>query len=77
MGRGKTELKRIDSSTSRRVTFSKQMKCLLKKAFVLSVLCHVEVGVIAFSSQGKVYDFASSCFFLSLSHVLDYAGFRG
>lgn len=79
MGRAKMELKRIESSTSRRVTFSKRRNGLLKKAFELSVLCDVEVGVIVFSPQGKVHDFASSrrARSLSLSHVFDYAGFCG
>ncbi|KAI0513836.1 hypothetical protein KFK09_009867 [Dendrobium nobile] len=67
MGRAKMELKRIESSTSRRVTFSKRRNGLLKKAFELSVLCDVEVGVIVFSPQGKVYDFASS----SMQNVIE------
>ncbi|KAI6678322.1 hypothetical protein NL676_039118 [Syzygium grande] len=60
MGRGKIVLKRIDDSMTRQVTFSKRKKGLLKKARELSILCDAEVGVIAFSSAGKLYDFASS-----------------
>ncbi|XP_056159499.1 MADS-box transcription factor 23-like [Syzygium oleosum] len=60
MGRGKIVLKRIDDSMSRQVTFSKRKKGLLKKARELSILCDAEVGVIAFSGTGKLYDFASS-----------------
>ncbi|KAI9120989.1 hypothetical protein K1719_008022 [Acacia pycnantha] len=60
MGRGKIAIKRIENSTNRQVTFSKRRKGLLKKARELSVLCDAEVGLIVFSSTGKLYDFAST-----------------
>lgn len=60
MGRGKIVIRRIDNSTSRQVTFSKRRSGLLKKARELSILCDAEVGVIIFSSTGKLYDYASS-----------------
>ncbi|XP_062177476.1 MADS-box transcription factor 23-like isoform X3 [Alnus glutinosa] len=60
MGRGKIVIKRIDNSTSRQVTFSKRRNGLLKKARELSILCEAEVGLIVFSSSGRLYDFASS-----------------
>ncbi|CAM8883396.1 unnamed protein product [Rhodiola kirilowii] len=60
MGRGKIVIRRIDNSTSRQVTFSKRRKGLLKKAKELSILCDAEVGVMVFSSTGKLYDFAST-----------------
>ncbi|XWS54609.1 hypothetical protein CRYUN_Cryun10bG0103500 [Craigia yunnanensis] len=60
MGRGKIEIRRIDNSTSRQVTFSKRRNGLLKKAKELSILCDAEVGLIIFSSTGKLYDYASS-----------------
>ncbi|PSS02774.1 MADS-box transcription factor [Actinidia chinensis var. chinensis] len=60
MGRGKIEIRRIDNSTSRQVTFSKRRSGLLKKAKELSILCDAEVGVMVFSSTGKLYDFAST-----------------
>lgn len=60
MGRGKIVIKRIDNSTNRQVTFSKRRNGLLKKAKELSILCDAEVGLIIFSSTGKLYDFASS-----------------
>lgn len=57
-------IRRIDNSTSRQVTFSKRRSGLLKKAKELAILCDAEVGVLIFSSTGKLYDFASSrCFF--------------
>ncbi|KAK2975569.1 hypothetical protein RJ640_014056, partial [Escallonia rubra] len=59
MGRGKVELKRIENSTSRQVTFSKRKNGLLKKAFELSILCEAEVALLVFSPSGKAYQFAS------------------
>ncbi|KAH1098855.1 hypothetical protein J1N35_015776 [Gossypium stocksii] len=60
MGRGKLVIRRIDNSTSRQVTFSKRRNGLLKKARELSILCDAEVGLIIFSSTGKLYDYAST-----------------
>ncbi|GAB2290889.1 MADS-box transcription factor 50 [Dionaea muscipula] len=60
MVRGKTQMKRIENSASRQVTFSKRRNGLLKKAFELSVLCDVEVALIIFSPRGKLYEFASA-----------------
>ncbi|XP_019175061.1 PREDICTED: MADS-box transcription factor 23-like isoform X1 [Ipomoea nil] len=67
MGRGKIVIRRIDNSTSRQVTFSKRRNGLLKKAKELGILCDAEVGVIIFSSTGKLYDYASS----SMRSVID------
>ncbi|XP_010244699.1 PREDICTED: MADS-box transcription factor 23-like isoform X2 [Nelumbo nucifera] len=60
MGRGKIVIRRIDNSTSRQVTFSKRRNGLLKKARELAILCDAEVGLMIFSSTGKLYDFAST-----------------
>ncbi|MED6157791.1 MADS-box transcription factor 27 [Stylosanthes scabra] len=60
MGRGKIVIRRIDNSTSRQVTFSKRRNGLLKKAKELAILCDAEVGVLIFSSTGKLYDFSST-----------------
>ena len=60
MGRGKIVIKRIDNSSSRQVTFSKRRIGLLKKARELSILCDADVGVVVFSSTGKLHDFAST-----------------
>nr|QWX93740.1 MADS-box protein 1 [Cunninghamia lanceolata] len=59
MGRGKIEIKRIENTTNRQVTFCKRRNGLLKKAFELSVLCDAEVAVVVFSSRGKLYEFSS------------------
>ncbi|KAL7598493.1 hypothetical protein Lser_V15G24445 [Lactuca serriola] len=60
MGRGKIVIRRIDNSTNRQVTFSKRRNGLLKKAKELAILCDAEIGVIIFSSTGKLHEFASS-----------------
>ncbi|XP_050266791.1 MADS-box transcription factor 23-like isoform X5 [Quercus robur] len=60
MGRGKIVIRRIDNSTSRQVTFSKRRNGLLKKAKELAILCDAEVGVMIFSSTGKLYEFSST-----------------
>ncbi|KAK4734429.1 hypothetical protein R3W88_008690 [Solanum pinnatisectum] len=60
MVRGKVEMKRIENSTSRQVTFSKRRNGLTKKAYELSVLCDAEVAFIIFSHKGRLFEFASS-----------------
>ncbi|URE45861.1 SRF-type transcription factor (DNA-binding and dimerization domain) [Musa troglodytarum] len=73
MVRGKIVIQRIDNSTSRQVTFSKRRNGLMKKAKELAVLCDAEVGLLVFSSTGRLYDYAStrfstpSCFHLLVS----------
>lgn len=60
-------IRRIDNTTSRQVTFSKRRNGLLKKAKELGILCDAEVGVIIFSSTGKLYEFASN----SMTSIID------
>nr|GEV45567.1 Gag-Pol polyprotein [Tanacetum cinerariifolium] len=60
MGRGKITIRRIDNLTSRQVTFSKRSRGLLKKAKELAVLCDAEVGLVIFSSTGRLHEYASS-----------------
>ncbi|KAG0593083.1 hypothetical protein M758_1G297000 [Ceratodon purpureus] len=60
MGRGKVEIKKIENTTSRQVTFSKRRGGLLKKAHELAVLCDAEVALVIFSSTGKLFEYASS-----------------
>ncbi|XP_066322531.1 MADS-box transcription factor 57-like [Miscanthus floridulus] len=60
MGRGKIVIRRIDNLTSRQVSFSKRRNGLLKKAKELSILCDAEVGLIIFSSTGRLYEFSST-----------------
>ncbi|PKA65030.1 KH domain-containing protein [Apostasia shenzhenica] len=60
MGRGKIEIKRIESTTNRQVTFCKRRNGLLKKAYELSVLCDAEVALIVFSSRGRLYEYSNN-----------------
>ncbi|KAH9325782.1 hypothetical protein KI387_005960, partial [Taxus chinensis] len=60
MGRGKIEIKRIENSTNRQVTFSKRRGGLMKKAHELSVLCDAELGLIIFSNTGKLFEYATA-----------------
>lgn len=59
MARGKVQMKRIENSVHRQVTFCKRRSGLLKKAKELSVLCDAEIGVFIFSAHGKLYELAT------------------
>ncbi|CAN6475593.1 unnamed protein product [Victoria cruziana] len=59
MARGKVQLKRIDNPVHRQVTFCKRRAGLLKKARELSVLCDADIGLIIFSTHGKLYELAT------------------
>nr|AMO12843.1 PISTILLATA-like MADS-box transcription factor PI-1 [Ehrharta erecta] len=69
MGRGKIEIKRIENSTNRQVTFSKRRAGIIKKAREIGVLCDAEVGVVVFSSAGKLHDYCSPK--TTLSRILE------
>ncbi|PAN03541.1 hypothetical protein PAHAL_1G003500 [Panicum hallii] len=58
--RGRREMRRIEDTTSRQVTFSKRRSGLFKKAHELSVLCDAEVALIVFSPRHRLYQFASA-----------------
>ncbi|XP_050904866.1 MADS-box protein AGL24 isoform X1 [Lathyrus oleraceus] len=60
MARQKIKIKKIDNATARQVTFSKRRRGIFKKAEELSVLCDAEVGLIIFSTTGKLYEHCSS-----------------
>ncbi|XP_010245525.1 PREDICTED: agamous-like MADS-box protein AGL12 [Nelumbo nucifera] len=59
MARGKVQMKRIENTVHRQVTFCKRRAGLLKKAKELSVLCDADVGIIIFSTKGKLYELAT------------------
>nr|AFP17796.1 transcription factor PI variant 1 [Hedyosmum orientale] len=59
MGRGKIEIKRIENSTNRQVTYSKRRNGLIKKAKEISVLCDSKISLIIFSSTNKMSEFVS------------------
>lgn len=65
MGRGKIEIKRIENTTNRQVTFCKRRNGLLKKAYELSVLCDAEVALVVFSTRGRLYEYANNRFELT------------
>lgn len=60
--RGKIQIKRIENTTNRQVTFCKRRNGLLKKAYELSVLCDAEVALVVFSSRGRLYEYANNRF---------------
>nr|AIE44761.1 putative MADS-domain transcription factor PI [Liriodendron tulipifera] len=59
MGRGKIEIKRIENSTNRQVTYSKRRGGILKKAKEITVLCDAQVSLVIFSSTGKISEYCS------------------
>ncbi|PKY08034.1 hypothetical protein P168DRAFT_314162 [Aspergillus campestris IBT 28561] len=59
MGRRKIEIKAIKDDRNRSVTFLKRKGGLFKKAHELAVLCSVDVAVIIFGSNKKLYEFSS------------------
>ncbi|XP_038883281.1 MADS-box protein FBP24 isoform X2 [Benincasa hispida] len=59
MGRGKIAIRRIENRTTRQVTFSKRRGGLFKKTHELSVLCDAQIGLIVFSSNGKLFEYCT------------------
>ncbi|XBI15859.1 hypothetical protein VPH35_058207 [Triticum aestivum] len=61
MGRGRTEMKKIQNDVSRRATFGKRRRGLLKKAHELAVLCGVDLGLLVFDDDGagKLFDYCA------------------
>jgi MADS-box transcription factor, plant len=74
MGRGKIVIRRIDNSTSRQVTFSKRRNGIFKKARELAILCDAEVGLVIFSSTGRLYEYASTRLELTPCFIFDPTG---
>ncbi|KAK3028836.1 hypothetical protein RJ639_037680, partial [Escallonia herrerae] len=58
MGRAKLEIKKIENTTSRQVTFSKRRNGLIKKAYELSTLCDIDIALIMFSPSGRLSHFS-------------------
>ncbi|KAL7246188.1 hypothetical protein ACSBR2_001339 [Camellia fascicularis] len=59
MGRGKIEIKRIENSSNRQVTYSKRRNGIMKKAKEITVLCDAEVSLVIFASSGKMHEYCS------------------
>ncbi|KAJ3695115.1 hypothetical protein LUZ60_000492 [Juncus effusus] len=57
MGRGRTEIKRIENPTQRQSTFYKRRDGLFKKAREISILCDADLLLLIFSSSGKIYEY--------------------
>ncbi|XP_045797110.1 MADS-box transcription factor 23-like [Trifolium pratense] len=70
MGSRDIEIEKTDNLIRRQVAFSERRKSLFKKAKELSILCDAEVGVIVFSSTGKLYEFSRP----SMEHILSRYG---
>ncbi|KAE8729560.1 MADS-box protein FBP24 [Hibiscus syriacus] len=69
MGRGKIPIKRIENQTTRQVTFSKRRAGLLKKTHELSVLCDAQIGLIIFSSTGKMCQYCTEPY--RMEHIIE------
>ncbi|EOA34250.1 hypothetical protein CARUB_v10021761mg [Capsella rubella] len=54
MGRVKLELKRIEKTTNRQITYSKRKKGLIKKAYELSTLCDIDLALLMFSPSDRL-----------------------
>ena len=59
MGRGKTEIKRIENISNRQVTYSKRKNGIIKKAKEITVLCDANVSLVICGSSGKMYEYCS------------------
>ncbi|XP_057975159.1 agamous-like MADS-box protein MADS9 [Malania oleifera] len=59
MGRGKIEIKRIENSSNRQVTYSKRRNGIMKKAREITVLCDAQVSLVIFASSGKMHEYRS------------------
>ncbi|CAL8997066.1 unnamed protein product [Prunus brigantina] len=69
MGRGKIEIKRIENSSNRQVTYSKRRNGIIKKAKEITVLCDAKVSLVIFSSSGKMVEYCSPS--VTVTDILD------
>ncbi|KAI5558330.1 hypothetical protein POPTR_017G044200v4 [Populus trichocarpa] len=60
MARKKIQIKKIDNTSARQVSFSKRRRGLFKKAFELSILCDAEIALMVFSATGKFFEYSNS-----------------
>ncbi|KAL9256892.1 MADS-box protein SVP-like protein [Drosera capensis] len=68
MVRQKIKIIKIENTTARQVTFSKRRRGLFKKAEELSILCDAHVGLIIFSSTGKLFEYSSTNMMNIIAH---------
>lgn len=76
MGRGKIEVKKIENNTRRQVTFSKRRSGLVKKTHELSVLCDAQIGLIVFSTKGKLTEYCTPSLRLLHLHYINLSLYR-
>ncbi|CAE6499095.1 unnamed protein product [Rhizoctonia solani] len=76
MGRRKIEILPIQHDRNRSVTFLKRKNGLFKKAYELGVLCSVDVAVIIFGHNNKVYEYCSTDSDTMVQRRLHYTGER-
>ncbi|XP_031487880.1 floral homeotic protein PISTILLATA-like [Nymphaea colorata] len=69
MGRRKIDIKRIEHPKHRDVTFCKRRRGLMKKAQELAILCDVKLGIVVFSSRGKMFEYCSPS--TSMKQIID------
>nr|XP_023887186.1 floral homeotic protein PMADS 2 [Quercus suber]POE67704.1 floral homeotic protein pmads 2 [Quercus suber] len=69
MGRGKIEIKRIENTNNRQVTYSKRRSGIIKKAKEITVLCDAQVSLVIFGTNGKMHDYCSPS--TTLTDILD------
>ncbi|KAJ6807949.1 truncated transcription factor CAULIFLOWER A-like [Iris pallida] len=69
MGRGRVQLKRIENTINRQVTFSKRRAGLLKKANEISVMCDADVALIIFSTKGKVSEYSTDSRYINICNI--------
>ncbi|KAI8320791.1 SRF-like protein, partial [Martensiomyces pterosporus] len=60
MGRKKINIREIENSRQRTVTFARRRAGLIKKAHELSVLCGVKVAMVIFDAKNASHVYASS-----------------
>ncbi|XP_076954078.1 agamous-like MADS-box protein MADS9 isoform X2 [Bidens hawaiensis] len=59
MGRGKIEIKRIENTSNRQVTYSKRKNGIIKKAKEIRVLCDANVSLVISRSSSKMHEYCS------------------
>ena len=57
----KVEMRKMNNEEDRLVSFSKRRSGIYRKASELSTLCGAEVGILAFSPNGKPFSFGHPC----------------
>ncbi|KAJ0076509.1 hypothetical protein Patl1_35947 [Pistacia atlantica] len=59
MAQGKIQIKGIENSTQRQVTFSKRRSGIFKKVHELTILYDAKFSIVMFSSTNKLHEYIS------------------